>query len=334
MKGRALKFLVVGLGSMGKRRIRNLKALGELDIVGCDPRADRRDEVSSLYGVRTCDAFDEGLAGDVDAVLVCTPPDSHTPYALPAVAAGKHLFMEAGVPDDGLATVDAEATKRGVVVAPSCTMRFHPAIRKAKEIIDSGKVGRVAAFTHHFGEHLPRWHPWEDYRNFYISKRVTGACREIVPFELVWLTWLCGEPTTITALTGRVGDLDSDIDDVYQILLRFSSGCLGHLQVDALQMAGYRQTRFVCTEGVVAWDWDARHVRVFSADGSWREYPDTYTQTSTEGFYIDETAAFVAAVRGESPWPHSLTADRRILDLLLKAEESSASGRHFDVTKP
>jgi predicted dehydrogenase len=48
-----MKCLVVGLGSMGKRRIRNLRALGLADIVGVDPRADRRDEAAQKYGVAT-----------------------------------------------------------------------------------------------------------------------------------------------------------------------------------------------------------------------------------------------------------------------------------------
>ena len=38
-----------------------------------------------------------------------------------------------------------------------------------------------------FGHFLPNWHPWEDYRKFYASKKETGAAREVVPFELIWI---------------------------------------------------------------------------------------------------------------------------------------------------
>ena len=323
-----MKFLIVGLGSMGKRRIRNLIVLGERNIVGFDPREDRRQEAANLYGVRTCENIEDGMAGNPDVLIISTPPDKHTPYALLAAQQGKHFFTEASVIDDELAELETESQHQGVVAAPSCTMRFHPAIRKAKEILDSGTVGRVLAFTHHFGEYLPRWHPWEDYRDFYVSRCSTGACREIVPFELVWLTWLCGDVEEISAFKGQVGDLGIDIDDVYQIILRFKSGCLGHLQVDVLQRAGYRQSRFVCSEGVIAWDWDARKLLVYTADGCWREYPDTFTQTSVEGFYIDEMAAFLAAIRGEQPWPYTLSDDRRVLSLLRSAEQSADSGQH------
>lgn len=326
-----MRFLVVGLGSMGKRRVRNLLALGERDIVACDPRADRRQEAVARYGVRTCEGIEEGLALDPAALVISTPPDLHVPYALLAARHSKHFFTEIGVPDDGFEELERVSGERRLVAAPSCTMRFHPAIRKAKKIIDSGAVGSVLAFTHHFGEHLGRWHPWEDYREFYVSKRHTGACREIVAFELVWLTWLCGDVEAVSAFKGQVGNLGVDIDDVYQVILRFRSGCLGHLQVDALQRAGYRQSRFVCAEGVIAWDWDTRKLAVYGADGVWREYPDTDAETSVEGFYIDEMAAFLRAIRGETPWPYTLADHRRVLGLLTAAERSAESGGHVVV---
>lgn len=328
-----MKFLVVGLGSMGKRRIRNFLALGERDVVGVDVREDRCRQVAELFGVQTFMRLEEGFALDPDAVVISMPPDLHVSCALLAVRHGKHFFTEVGVPDDGLEELEREVRQRRVVAAPSCTMRFHPAIRKAKEIIDSGAVGSVLAFTHHFGEHLRRWHPGEDYREFYVSKRHTGACREIVSFELSWLTWLCGDVETVSAFKGQIGSLGVDIDDVYQIILKFRRGCLGHLQVDALQCSGYRQARFVCADGVVAWDWDTRRLVVYGSDGTCREYPDSYTQASIEGFYIDEMATFVRAIRGETLWPYSLSDDRQTLALLTAIEHSAESGVHIEVAR-
>lgn len=323
-----MKVLVVGLGSMGKRRIRNLLALGQSNLIGFDPRAERRQETAKLYGIPVVEQFQEGMAAGPDAVIISTPPDCHVDYALLAAGAGKHFFTEVGVPDDRLTMLDEECRRQGVVGAPSCTMRFHPAIRKAKEVLDNGTVGAVLAFTHHFGEYLARWHPWEDYRDFYVSKRQTGACREIVTFELIWLTWLCGRVQAVSSFRGRVGDLGVDIDDVYQVILRFKSGCLGHLQVDVLQRVGYRQSRFVCEKGVIAWDWDTRMLLVFGPDGAWREHPDVFTQQSVEGYYIDEMSAFLKAVRGEAPWPFYMSDSRQVMDLLVSAERSADTGQH------
>ena len=57
-----MKVMVAGLGSMGKRRVRNLQAIGVEEIVGCDTRHDRRAEAEEEYGIPTLGCFAEGLA--------------------------------------------------------------------------------------------------------------------------------------------------------------------------------------------------------------------------------------------------------------------------------
>ena len=48
-------------------------------------------------------------------------------------------------------------------------LRHHPAVRKVKSIIDTGSLGRVLRYHSECGMYLPNWHPWEDYRDFYMS---------------------------------------------------------------------------------------------------------------------------------------------------------------------
>src|SRR5688572_6064219 len=96
------RVLVVGLGSMGKRRVRDLLALKAGEVIGFDPRADRREETTALYGVRTHATFEEAMADDPAALVISTPPSTHVAYALRAARAGKHFFTEASVVNDGL----------------------------------------------------------------------------------------------------------------------------------------------------------------------------------------------------------------------------------------
>ena len=57
-----MRFLVIGLGSMGKRRIRCLKYLGEKDIIGFDVRQERCDEATSRYGINAYTDFERALS--------------------------------------------------------------------------------------------------------------------------------------------------------------------------------------------------------------------------------------------------------------------------------
>src|SRR5260221_7338585 len=110
-----MKFLIAGLGSMGKRRIRNLTYLNAGEISGFDPRSDRRDEASSKYGICTFGEFSEAMASKPDALIISTPPDLHMPYMLAAANAGIHFFCEASVVDHGLDNLIALCEGEGIV---------------------------------------------------------------------------------------------------------------------------------------------------------------------------------------------------------------------------
>ncbi len=333
-----VKFLIVGLGSMGKRRVRNLLALGERDIVGFDPRADRTDEAQRLYGVATVDSFEAGMNADPDVVVISSPPHLHIDYALTAVAAGKHFFTEVNCPAKASALDPLiEACRAADVVgAPSCTLRYHPALKKIKELVDGGAIGKALTCTYYSGNYLPNWHPWEDYRDFYVAKRDTGGGRDQVAFELEPIRWIMGEVRTVSAMASKLSSLDIDAFDVYQILLGFESGALGHLLMDLLQQPPDRTFRVVSEEGMLWWDWREWRVWMYVAkDNVWREFTDGLGLAgwTAEQIYVDEVAHFLAAVRGEAQYPSSFEEERRILEILFAAEESAATGRRIELPR-
>lgn len=334
-----MKFLIIGLGSMGKRRIRNLQYLKAGAIVGFDPRDDRRKEVKKKYGVKTFENFDAAMAENPDALIISTPPDLHMKYAMIAAQNDKHFFTEASVVSEGIDELINLCKDKKIVAAPSCTMRFHPSIKKIKELVDGGAIGKPLAFTYHSGQYLPDWHPWENYRKFYAAKKSTGAAREIVSFELVWLTWVLGEIDTISCLKGKLTKLETEIDDAYQILVKFKSGALGHMLVDVISRVPDRSCKLISEEGVMEMRW-GKGVKVYRASNrKWEEYPEE-AGTTVEGYsekikeepYIEETQRFVQAVRGEVTYPYTFEEDKRILELLYAAEKSSELGRHMSIT--
>jgi len=334
-----LKFLVIGLGSMGKRRIRNLQLLKAGEIVGFDLQEVRCKEAEEKYGIETFKKLDDAMSEDPDAFIISTPPDRHLEYALIAAKNNKHFFTEASVLADGMDELIALCKNKNIVAAPSCTMRFHPSVKKIKELVDDDVIGKILAFTYHSGQYLPDWHPWEDYRSFYVSKRETGACREIVPFELTWLTWVLGDIDTISCFKGKLTQLDVEIDDIYQITIRFRSGVLGHMLVDVISRAPYRVCKLISEEGLVIWDWGSG-VKVYTAkDQSWKQYPEEMTM-SVEGYadkikeepYIEEVKRFIRAIEGREKYPYTFEEDKKMLGILYAAEKSSERGVHIKVS--
>lgn len=328
-----MKFLVVGLGSMGKRRIRNLQYLKAGEILGFDLRADRRQETEEKYGIKTYADFDKAMGENPDALIVSTPPGKHTEYCMAAARADKHFFAEEDVSSEGMDELIGLCRSKDIVAAPSCSMRFHPAVRTLKDLVDSRAIGEVLAFTYHSGQYLPDWHTYEDYRAYYVSQRETGACREIVPFELEWITWTLGEIKKIFCMKSKLSSLQADIDDVYQLILEFQSGVLGSMLVDVISRFPYRVLKLLSEEGVIVWDWSTRSIELFSAHNrEWKEYSiDEGTPEKGyvwgEKMYIDEMAHFIRAIKGEEQYIASFEEYKRVLELLYAAELSAESGR-------
>jgi len=325
-----MKLLVVGLGSMGRRRLRNLTYLGGQELAGVEPRGDRAATVAGEFDIPIFPTVEQAMGWAPEALVISTPPDRHTEYALAAARAGLPFFTEASVVSNGMEELIAEVQSRGGMAAPSCTMRFHPAVQTLRERLMGGAIGRPLGIVHHVGQYLPDWHPWEDYRTFYVSRRETGAAREIVPFELNWLVHVFGNVEALTCIRGKASTLDADIDDIYASALLFEGGVHCSLVVEVLSRPGIRLSRVIGEEGTLIWDWEARAVREYHAGSDrWADFPDPPPIEGpsgswvSENMYIEEMRAFLLAASGEASFQSSLEEDLYLLRLLEALEASS-----------
>jgi len=325
-----VKFLQIGLGSMGKRRIRCLKVLGYKDIIGFDLRRDRRQEGERLYGVKTISDLKHFDFSSIDAFIVSVPPDIHLDYIKMAVKENKPAFIEASVILAGLEKINILAKRKNILLAPSCTLFFHPAIKKIKNILQSKKYGKFTNFSYHSGQYLPDWHPWEKVKDYYVSKRETGGAREIVPFELTWIVGLLGYPEDVSGYFGKTLNLGVDINDTYVISLKFKQG-FGSLLVDVVSRYAVRSLILNMEKGQIMWRWDEPVVKLYEAKNKkWRVYHLTkgqaaagYNQNIIEEMYIDELKAFIKAILKKEKFPNSLDSDIKVLKILNLFEKNA-----------
>jgi len=325
-----MRILVIGLGSMGRRRVRNLKVLGVSDIAGYDPREDRCAAAAEAYGVESFADWNAAIAYAADSWVISTPPLRHLEYAIKALNAGVHAFTEADLPDPLCSEVIRRRDEAGLVVAPSCTMRHYPGPAAVRALVEGNAIGRPLIFTYQSGQYLPDWHPWEDIGDYYVSHPETGAAREIVPFELVWMTGLFGAVIEATGLKGVSGVLAAPIDDHYALALRFASGVTGTLLVDVVAQPEVRVLRINGTAGTLEWDQGAAEVRVRGvSDVDWTVHPlDPGTREAgyinPEEPYIAEMRDFLAAVRGECPYPFTIEDEMALHAVLERVEHDAA----------
>jgi len=327
-----MKFLVIGLGSMGKRRVRNLIALGNKNnIAGFDTRKDRLQEALK-YDITLFDDFEEAIKEyKPDVFIISTPPNFHMHYAYIAYEKTISCFIEASVVEaEKVLQLSNIIKDKDIVMAPSCTMRFYPAPMKIKELIDSGTIGKVLNYNYHTGQYLPDWHPWEKIEDFYVSNPHTGGCREIVPFELTWLNDIFGDSRPLSCVRRKLTDMNADIEDIYHCLLEYPNNVIGNLCVEVISRPrATRNIRVLGSKGEITYDGDTNILKYINLDMKDWEIINFDTGTIESGYinpeepYINEVRAFIDAIEGKNKYPNSLKDDYKILQTLYKLEDIS-----------
>ncbi len=325
-----MKFLIIGLGSMGKRRIRNLQSLKAGEILGFDRKDERRKEAESKYGIKTFGDFQDAIKESPDVFIISTPPDIHNEYIKLAIKNKKPTFVEASVILEGLEELNNLAKKENVFIAPSCTFRFHPAIEKIKKIVNEGKYGKITNFTYYLGQYLPDWHPSEDIRNFYAGKKETSGAREMVSFELTWIVDILGFPKNIIGFYGKTLEMGVDIDDTYAFAMDFGDK-YGSLLIDVVSRYATKSLILNMEKSQITWRWDEDFIKIYDADSKkWDNYSykkgqsaEGYNKNIIEDIYVEEIKAFIDAVERRGKFPNSLEDDIKVLKLLNKIEEKN-----------
>lgn len=322
-----MRFGVVGLGSMGKRRVRDLRALGH-EVVGFDVRADRNAEAGAMFGIRTVGDLAALERAGVDALVLSTPPDQHVAGYERAYAARIPFFSEASIltPRAGWFAEHEEAS--GVRGYPSATWQYHPLFGVLREHVHALGLDHVSSVHYQYGGYLPFWHPWERYDEFYAGRaRATSAAREMVAFEAEWLLWVFGPVRAVCAVRDRRVPWTTDIDDTYLMLLEFENGVHGVLTVELHHVAPFRVGRVSCRRHGFVLDLAAHELRRYDADvDSWKMIKPPGLRSlgsfDFESVYLAEIHAFVDALEGRAHFPKTWEEDRQLSNILYAGEES------------
>ena len=250
-----VEILLVGCGRMGTghlQAIRALPGLGEV-VAGVDPSQAAREHVQREFGVvRTYADLNEALAVEgAPAVFVCSPNNLHAVYALKALAAGRHVFVEKPLALN-MADVDrmiAEAGQRGLLLMVGQSLRFFTHIRYIKTLIDAGEIGRVRHIVHRRMS-LGRG---GDEQSWFARQALSGGILPgIGTHSLDAILWWLGEQAE--SVYAMVQNIDPhpevDIEDEVSLVATTPSGALINVAFSFHHSLGYEWS-VAGTEGTI-----------------------------------------------------------------------------------
>lgn len=340
-----MKVLFIGLGGIGQRHLRNLRALAgpSVDVLAYRVRRESHVLTDQLkvesqagleekYGVEVYGDFDAALARRPDVAIICNPSSLHVPAALAAAKAGCHLFLEKPLAHT-LEQVDEliDVVQRGNLVGlVGYQMRFHPCLMRLHALLGRRAIGRIVAVRAEVGEYLPAWHPYEDYRRMYASRAELGGGVVLSQIhEIDYLYWLFGVPRRLMAIGGHLSELEINVEDTASILME----CVVdgrpipvHLHQDYVQRPPSRTCQVIGTEGKIVVDFRVPSLRRFDGGGAVVE-DMTLDSFPRNQLFLDEMAHFLACVQGQATPLVSLGDGAQSLRIALAAKESLSTGQ-------
>lgn len=325
-----MKLLIVGLGSMGKRRARLARGMdASIQISGVDTTESRRTEAEGL-GITAYASIGEAVTADkFDAALVCTAPITHAGIISELLDAGLPVFTELNLVSDGYEENMKKAREKGLSLFLSSTMLYRGETQYIKRQVEA--FAKPVNYIYHIGQYLPDWHPWENYKNFFVGDKRTGGVREIFGIDLPWLLDTFGPVKSLHVEKDKISQLEVDYPDSYFVTLRHENGMKGMLAVDVVSPKAVRN--FECFgEGLhLFWEGNPRSLYTFDHDKGEKlpvntyesfEHDSRYSDNIVENAYVDELANFFAVLKGAEQPRYSFEKDLETIRLIEAIEEA------------
>lgn len=322
--------LVIGLGSMGKRRVRLLKrARPGAALCGVDLSPARREEGEGL-GLSMYESLEAALAAQAPrAAFVCTAPITHAKIIARLLQAGVPVFTELNLVDDGYDELIAASKEKGVPLFLSSTMLYRGETQYIKRRVQ--EFSRPVNYIYHIGQYLPDWHPWENYKNFFVGDKRTGGVREIFGIDLPWLLDTFGPVKHLYVEKDKLSALEIDYPDTYFTVLRHENGTKGVLAVDVVSPKAVRNFE-VFGEGLhLFWEGSPQSLAEYDAARKCKVPVDTYTSVEhdarysdniVENAYADELEEFFAVLEGRGTARYSFEKDKQTIALIERIEQA------------
>lgn len=322
------RIVVVGLGSMGKRRIRLMKQLDpSLYICGVDLQDSRRQEVSETFGLTCYSSIAEADAAVSPEIgFVCTSPLSHYVIITELLQRGLHVFTEINLVSDGYGEMISLAREKKRVLFLSSTFLYR---NDVQYMIEQARRERVD-YIIHTGQYLPDWHPWENYKDFFVGNIRTNGCREIMAIDLPWVLAAFGKVTDIHVRKSKNSSLELDYEDNYVLSLQHEGGSKGVIIFDIISRRAGRSAEIFSENMHLTWhgtpdslfryDIGLRKLVPVETYSEAVNHQSGYASNIIENAYMSEIQTFMSVIDKKAQAPYTFEDDLYTINLINRIE--------------
>ncbi|MDD5929223.1 MAG: Gfo/Idh/MocA family oxidoreductase [Spirochaetales bacterium] len=323
-----MKVLVVGYGSMGRRRIRLYKQLDkDAQFICVDSNTNRIKQIKD-DGYNAFVDLSDALKEKIDFAFVCTSPLSHAAI-IPILLQNKiNTFTEINLSSINYDLMIKLAKENDVKIFLSSTMLYKNQIKKINELVQ--KETQPLSYIYHIGQYLPDWHPWESYKDFFVGKKESNGCREIYAIQLPWIVDTFGEIVKLNSVSQKSTNLEIDYDDSYITTFEHKNGNKGVFVVDVVSRIATTYLEIIGENIHITWDGSNDGLKIYNIAEKKVEsftayenlqHNDNYAVNIVENTYLDEIKDFISYVKNNTEPKWSIQKDLYVLNLIDKIEK-------------
>lgn len=316
------------MGSIGVRHVQVLEEIGEFDIAAYrTEKGMKKIQKDIESSITYFNDEDEAFAWNPDFMIVSNPTNLHLEYLLKSIKHNIDALIEKPVSKDykEIKAIEDSIKERGNRIYVGFNLRFHPIIRKVKEIIDTGKYGKVLKANLYVGEYLPYWHPYEDYRESYAArKELGGGVLRTLSHEIDIGQYWFGEYDKIFANVSKISELDIDVEDNTDIFAGMKKGMILKITMDYLNPLSERKGELFFKNGLLKYNFLKMEIK----------FTDYATKESKTLFKIEnynyntqyrcQMEEFISENKGKIC---TLEEGINVMKIINKCEESNQTGR-------
>ena len=335
-----MKALFIGLGSIGQRHLRNLATLDpDIDLMAVRsirtaPTLSSTNQViegvsiKDQYQITEFEDLDLALSHKPDMVFITNPTSMHVEVAREALKSGAYIFMEKPIShnNEGIKELlELESSFGREKICVGYQFRFNPALKFLEETLKNKVVGNVVSAQLINGEYMPGWHPYEDYRDSYAARQELGGGALVTQIhDFDYAIWLFGSPSAIFAVGGKLSNLEIDVEDSVQVLMK-CKGIPINIQLDYLQWPPRRDIFITGDKGSIHCNLSSMEVVVNQREGQ-KIDTQTFPNFNRNDLFLDEVENFLAFVNGQEAPKVNLKEGVASLHIALAAKNSMESG--------
>ena len=319
-----MKILIIGYGSIGKRHISNLTKIGKVKTIVLTKR--KKDDFLKKNNCHVFSKLEDCLNENPDAAIICNETSLHLKIAIKLVKNNIHIFIEKPLSNSlvGINQLKKIVKSNGITTHVGCVLRFHPILKKTKEIIEKNSLGKIKFVQVENGSYLPEWQPNKDYKKSYASRSDLGGGVVLTCIhELDYLVWLFGKINNVIATNKKIGGLGINVNDFSSSILEFSNKTIAEMHLDFFQRDNSRFCKIIGEKGILKVNFEKNQIQSYSIKNKKWQNIMKVKDFNKNCMYLDEMKYFIKCIKYNKNSFNDINFGENVLKTALLIEESS-----------